>query len=251
MNQDNIPQETTGSEIPTETSLERSALHSRFAGAGWYKHPISAVVGGAGGIGSWLTLFLARQGHDIHVFDFDVVEDHNIGGQIYALSQVGLSKVKALKDICEQLCDHNISFYNEKYIEDSIAGNIMFSCFDNMDARKIMFTNWYNTWKQAVAEGDTEPWMFIDGRLNAETAEFFCVTSEETAQKWLESWFPDDKVEDAPCTYKATSHCAAILAGMMVGAVNNLVANVKEGEQRSVPFHTQVWLPSMMVKTED
>lgn len=227
---------------------ERDPIHGRFSGASWYNHPVTAIVGGAGGIGSWLTLFLARQGHDIHVFDFDTVEEHNIGGQIYELTQVGSAKVDALNTICQQLANCPISVYNERYDENSMSGPYLFSCFDNMEARMAMFRNWALISQEANWEGE---WLFIDGRLNAETAEFFCVHNRETADKWLKTWFPDSKVEDAPCTYKATSHCAAILAGMMTGALNNFVANMQEGEQREVPFRTSIWLPTMTVISEN
>lgn len=234
------------------SETEENPVHSRFSGASWYRHPVSAIIGGAGGIGSWLTLFLARQGHDLHVYDFDNVEQHNIGGQLYNVDSILQSKVDAISEICRVFAGHRVSTYNEKYGKDSIADSVMFSCFDNMEARQVMFDNWIAAQRERLPSGMPlqKDCIFIDGRLNAETAEFFCVTDEESAQKWRESWFPDFKVEDAPCAYKATSHCAAILAGMMTAALNNFIANQKEGEQREIPFKTSIWLPTMMVLSE-
>ncbi len=63
---------------------------SRFRDADWFekadtlKTPI--VIGGAGGIGSWLVLFLSRilnNCTDLYLFDFDSVEEVNIGKSPY------------------------------------------------------------------------------------------------------------------------------------------------------------------------
>jgi len=226
------------------------ASHSRFKGASWYGHQQDIVIGGAGGIGSWLSLMLARAGHSLYVYDFDDLEEHNLGGQLYSHSDVGQSKVEALASTIYNLSQESISTYNEKYTKDNgIVSPVMFACFDNMEARKVMFEKWL-----ATCALDGEPFkgcIFIDGRLNAETAEIFCISESQHVKRWLTDWFPDEKVEDAPCTFKATSHCAAILAGMMVACLNNFISNKFEGEERSVPYKTSIWLPTMMVKTEE
>lgn len=244
--------------------IERNPIHGRFKGASWYGHPQSIIIGGAGGIGSWLTFLLARQGHDLNVFDFDTVSELNIGGQLYPVSQIGEFKVKALNKFCEDFAAHSISQYNEKFTNESFAGKVMVSAFDNMEARKVMFNSWLEYYKDVIASeeatlgvdsstgmAENKEFIFIDGRLNAETAEFFCVTDLASAERWLQTWFPDEKVEDAPCTFKATSHCAALLASMMVGAINNFVANRRADDMRSVPFKTSIWLPTMTITSED
>src|SRR3990167_6840796 len=59
--------------------------------------PITVI--GAGGIGSWATLALAKMGcSNISVIDFDKVEIKNTPSQIYTMSQKGKNKVSALKE---------------------------------------------------------------------------------------------------------------------------------------------------------
>lgn len=203
-------------------------------------------MGGAGGIGSWLTLLLARQGHEIHVYDHDIVSEVNLGGQLFGSGDVGEAKVDSIRRTCDGLADHSISTYQERFTKDSPAAPVMFSCFDNMESRKVMFESWKES--KIYQAGAS---LFIDGRLNAETAEMFCVYDEATSSRWLATWFEDSKVEDAPCTFKATSHCAAILAGLMVAALNNFTANRYAEEQRSVPFSTSIWLPTMTITSEE
>lgn len=62
---------------------------SRFKDAPWFpKHDELCMVGGAGGIGSWLCYFLTKIGFKIHLYDFDTVEDHNLGKSIILLTFV-------------------------------------------------------------------------------------------------------------------------------------------------------------------
>lgn len=221
--------------METQPIMERSTFHARFSRAPWYKFPQTIIVGGAGGIGSWLTLLLARQGHDIYVYDHDRIEAENLGGQLYGIEDVGEGKAEIISRLCGQFCETDVSWEHGRFTSDSPAAPVMFSCFDNMDSRMVMFEKW-------------EPGrLFIDGRLNAETAQMLCVYDEQTAKLWKDSWFEDAKVPDAPCTFKATSHCAAILAGLMTAAMNNWTANVYANEQRSVPFLTSIWLPTMTI----
>ncbi|KKK73235.1 hypothetical protein LCGC14_2895880, partial [marine sediment metagenome] len=63
------------------------------------KLDIPIAVVGAGGIGSWTTLALTRMGcNDITVIDFDKVEAHNVGSQIFTEDDIGKTKVEALAD---------------------------------------------------------------------------------------------------------------------------------------------------------
>lgn len=57
---------------------------SRFKDAPWFpKEETNVVIGGAGGIGSWLSLLISRAGFFPIVYDFDILEEHNLAGQLY------------------------------------------------------------------------------------------------------------------------------------------------------------------------
>ena len=61
-----------------------------------------------------------------------------------------------------------------------------------------------------------------------------------------EEFFEDDEVPDAPCSFRATSHNPAIMAGLMVGVLNNKVTNKKMGQVfREVPYKIEYELPTM------
>ena len=74
----------------------------RFKDAPWFpKQGETVMVGGAGGIGSWLCFLLARAGFNIIVHDFDRIEEHNTGGQLFRQSDIGALKVDAVASIVQ------------------------------------------------------------------------------------------------------------------------------------------------------
>lgn len=226
-----------------------SDTHARFLDASWYGERKDIVVGGAGGIGSWLSLFLGRTGHVLHVYDMDTVENHNLGGQFFSSKDLGKNKAEAIVSILTHYADNLLcSHYGRWDKNDSIVTSIMFACFDNMESRKDMFDEWVIA-RAEESDENRKKFIFIDGRLEAETMIVYAVKTDAEIEKWREEWFPDSKLEGAPCTYKATSHSAAILAGLMQSTLNNFLS--AEDEQRSVPFRTAVYLPSMMMESKE
>ena len=230
---------------------------SRFKDAPWFpKEETNVIVGGAGGIGSWLTLMLSRAGFYPIVYDYDRLEGHNLAGQLYTKedAEIGALKVDALKGLCKHFADTDITVMAEKYTKDSMSHHYVFSAFDNMQARKDMFNSWkeyVKEWKefQDIAEAESvanmsleEP-IFIDGRLTAEQMQIFCVTPDLIAE-YEKHLFDDSEVEDAPCTMKQTSHSAAMIASHMTGFfTNHMTNNAVKDKDRTVPFFWEYFIP--------
>lgn len=145
----------------TEIKKKKAKINNktvRFSGAPWYSPGIDIFIGGQGGIGSWLSLFLARQEANIFLFDYDVVDEVNLAGQLYGQQHIGLSKSQAMKSIVEDLCGHSQVEICGKYDEESMTNKYVFSAFDNMAARKLMFEKWAEEFK------DDKEALFVDGR---------------------------------------------------------------------------------------
>lgn len=219
--------------------------HNRFKDAPWFpKEDINILVGGAGGIGSWLTLLLARAGFKPFVYDFDTLEEHNLGGQFFSKKQIGKAKVDALYENVLIFADEDINIFNEKIDKDTMTNMFCFSAFDNMEARKIMFERWVEIYGQQRGA------IFIDGRLTAEQLQIFCVTPDKI-EEYRKHLFNDSEVEDAPCTFKQTSHSAAMIASHMVGFFTNHYTNYVESEEsRNVPFFWEYYIPIDYLNTE-
>ena len=225
--------------------MERENL--RFQGLDWYSQdnaPV-VVVGGAGGIGSWLSFFLARANFNVTLADFDTVEEHNIGGQLFKRSQIGKYKAEAVGRNVSEFSTNTINAQIVKITEETATHEFMFSAFDNMDARRAMFKVWKRSWNSM-----NRP-IFIDGRLNAEQFQIFCVTPENADEYERIHLFNDSEVEDAPCSAQQTTHTAAMIAGHMVGFFTNHITNINLREEvREIPFMYEYFTPMNLTVSE-
>ena len=225
--------------------MERENL--RFQGLDWYSQddaPV-VVVGGAGGIGSWLAFFLARANFNVTLSDFDTVEEHNIGGQLFKRDQIGKYKAEAVGRNVSDFSTNTINAQIVKITEETATHEFMFSAFDNMDARRAMFKVWKRSWNSM-----NRP-IFIDGRLNAEQFQIFCVTPENADEYERIHLFNDSEVEDAPCSAQQTTHTAAMIAGHMVGFFTNHITNINlRDEVREIPFVYEYFTPMNLTVSE-
>ena len=220
--------------------MEKEKIRGRFKDAPWYikDDSVEVIIGGAGGIGSWLSFLIARAGFQVTLYDFDQIEIHNMGGQLFNIDQVGTYKVDAIAQLISKFSSVDINVIKEKYVEESFAHLYMFSAFDNMEARKVMFNNW-----KVVAEQNPTS-IFIDGRLLMEQMQIFCVTPETAEEYEKEHLFNDSEVPDENCTMKQTSHSASLIASLMVGFFTNHITNVlQESKGRQVPFLHEYFIP--------
>lgn len=214
----------------------------RFSSAPWFKPGVEVFIGGSGGIGSWLALFLARQEAKIYLFDMDLVDEVNLAGQCFGVNDIGKTKTGATKARIKEMCGHeNVELY-EEYTEDSMTNKFIFSAFDNMKARKCMFDKWKAEYK------DDKEALFIDGRLLAEIGQVYFVTNDKIEQ-YEKTLFLDEEVELEDCSYKSTSHCSALIASLIVSGFNNHLTNINAGDlMRELPFSIIYELPLLNFK---
>lgn len=224
----------------SKEEIYRNAVIKRFEGAPWVGKR-TVTIGGAGGIGSNVIYILAKWGYDMVLFEDDVVEFSNIGGQMYFLSDVGKTKASS---ILRRVGDINkrssirLMGRLEETSSDVYIYEVTFSCFDSIGARKILFEKWYNIHKNNPKA------IFIDGRMYSEGLEVFAVTPDK-ADRYRETLFTDE-VEDLPCNYKATTQTGMIIAGLMTGLLSNHITEIVEPYGiRELPFRTEFVIPLM------
>lgn len=94
---------------------------------------------GCGSVGSTLAENLARSGvTKMTLWDFDVVENHNIVNQMFRQQDIGKSKVEALADILIDINPYikdNIELQPKGWQGKMLSGYI-FLCVDNIEIRK-------------------------------------------------------------------------------------------------------------------
>jgi|SRR5579885_632368 len=232
-------------------SKEIKAQYGRVKGAKWFPllHKKDVLVLGQGGIGSWTSLLLSRIGCNLHIFDMDRYEPHNMTGQIVTVDAIGKLKTEAMKEVIKEMSpDAEVTTYGE-YTEESMSNHIVICGFDNMKARKIAFHNWRETVEVESSEGeDPSAYFFQDGRLLAEQLQIFNIPGNrpDLMEKYEKEWlFDDSEVQEAECTFKQTSHCAAMIASHMVGFLTSWISGFK------VPFKHEYFIPVNLVQNEN
>lgn len=103
--------------------------------------PGSVHIIGCGAIGSWIAIQLTRQGVDnLHLWDFDVVDAHNLTNQSYPKAHIGQPKVASLRAQMKAINPAmNITIHNEPYTDQPLAGSV-FLCVDSIDLRRAIAT---------------------------------------------------------------------------------------------------------------
>ena len=211
---------------------------ARFSSISWAKvaSKYSIAICGIGGIGSWLSLFLNRIGYSLTLIDFDTIEEHNLGGQLFSVDSIDQYKVSEAFNTINRFGNFSNSLisYTEAYEEYMVKECTIVVCaFDKMGPRKQVLKDW----KARLAKGDTTTKLLVDGRMSAEQFEVFFVTPDKI-EAYEKTLFDDSEVEDALCTNKATSHFGAGIAFEITRGINNFVA-MENDDPRLLPFHVE------------
>jgi hypothetical protein len=206
----------------------------RFSEAPFYSPGTEITLGGIGGIGSYLSLFLSRLECKMITYEYDIIDEPNIGGQLYSYNQVGKSKFEASKFNNDMFCKGTNMINLGKFQSSSFVTPICFSAFDNMAARKLMFEKWSALENREI---------FIDGRMLLQSGQIYIVT-KGLEKKYESTLFNDNEVQDQPCSAKATTHSGALIAAIMTGAFTNYITMKKDPDFiLELPFKTTYDIP--------
>lgn len=219
---------------------------ARFSSAEWFRKAQSfeITLAGLGGIGSWVSLLLARlKPASLSLFDADRVEMVNLAGQLYGVSDCGKPKVTA---VCDYL-KNNANYYgfierNQNYTSNCTTNKIMICGFDSMSSRRTFYQSWKGRLSRSNAE-ELKETLFIDGRLTATEFQVFCMTGEDTALmvRYQEEFlFDDSQASQEVCSFKQTAYLANMIAGVIVNLYVNFCANLGGSPfKKALPFLTK------------
>lgn len=181
--------------------------------------PITII--GAGAIGSFVTLTLAKMGfQDITVYDDDKIEVENLNCQFFRFSDIGKNKAQALNELVKDFTGVDISFYPSRY-EGGQKKGIVISAVDSMAARQLVWDN-----HKEFAVGTK---LIIDPRMGAETA--LCYAMNPLSPKDVESYektlYSDESAVHERCTAKSTMYTALALSSHVAKIVKDFVTGNK------------------------
>ncbi|HSD12736.1 MAG TPA: ThiF family adenylyltransferase [Patescibacteria group bacterium] len=171
----------------------------------------SVTLIGAGGVGSAIGMLLAKMGvPELSVFDFDMVEGHNLPSQLYRREDVGRSKVEALAEIAKSFADGQVVARAERYADQPLSG-LVISAVDSMDVRLSIWERL--RWNPEVA-------LYVDTRMGGNLAVIHCVRpcDPDDVKRYEQHLYPSSEASDVPCTARAIAYNTFGVASM-VGAL--------------------------------
>ncbi|MBQ8786928.1 MAG: sulfur carrier protein ThiS adenylyltransferase ThiF [Oscillospiraceae bacterium] len=104
----------------------------------------SVAVCGLGGLGSNVAISLARAGvGTLHLIDFDKVDISNLHRQQYAVSQLGMCKTEAMKQMLAEIAPYcKVITHTAKLTDENLSliadCDIVCECFDNAECKAML-----------------------------------------------------------------------------------------------------------------
>lgn len=180
---------------------------------------------GAGATGSQVALQLAMMGIGLNdgkrgvmrVYDFDVVEPHNLANQAFSPCHIGMPKVEALKDVIKKKCGFEIEAYNEKVTnQKSVQANYVFLLTDTMSSRKEIFEKCL---KYAISTD-----LLIETRMGLDQGRVYAFEpfNADHSEKWINTLTTDDRAMTSLCgTSQSVIPTAYVLSSLAVWRMLN------------------------------
>lgn len=211
-----------------------------------FKHRNKRInIIGCGAGGSWLSFFLLKMGFEnIHVYDFDDIEEHNIPNQCFSEFHIGKPKTTAIEEVYRYFHKDDdaprLRVHNEKINEDNahMLSGIVISCVDTMKDRKMLYELCYKY-------GQADLW--IEGRLSIYGAYIYTLAKngKDWTKQYEETFYDDEEAEVSACGVSQTALPSAV--NQVSIEIMNLIAWLN-GEN----FHNKIQyaIPDMLVFTE-
>ena len=208
---------------------------------------VKVAIIGVGAVGSHVALQLAQMGFckpncgELHVYDMDIVEEHNLPNQAYMMKHVGMPKVDALASLIKDKMGFDIHTHNERVTEDSDATHIRadytFLAVDSMETRKMIFEHMlkFNSFTKLMVEarmGSTEGMVFA---VNPQ--------SYDLSKVWLSKWYSDEESIAGGCGTPASVAVTAIyLATTCVSQMMHHFRSNRDGQEPVIWNELQIQL---------
>ena len=181
------------------------------------QHDTGVTIVGAGAIGSRIFAALIELGlTKINIFDFDVVEPHNLSNQLYGVPDIGQLKVDSLMGWTTQKLGLSVpndfqgklNFHPTKVEPGTKLKGTVFLLVDSMKERRRLV--------EGCIRGNYDVPRVIDCRMAATHGNVF-VFDHSTIDQYLDTLIDDDQAEVSGCgSPYSVGTTASIIANLAV-----------------------------------
>jgi len=179
---------------------------------------------GVGAVGSKIAMELAKLGiKNIHLWDGDEVESHNIANQDFYLGDIGKPKVTAMKARIKEATGISVTAHNEYITEGVELGEFVFLAVDTMKARKEIF-------EDSLKNNFTTE-IVVEVRMGIEELRVygFNPCKREDIKRWTNTLVDDKETVESACSAKTTVGATAGMTSSL--AVTRFMQGVKWNEK--------------------
>lgn len=180
---------------------------------------------GVGALGSWIAFFLLKMGFkNIHIYDYDNIEEHNLPNQMFMENQIGKSKLDAIEEIYKNFfIDEDLRItkhYGKLNADSNLLKGIVFCAVDSMKSRKELF--------ERFCKYSTKITLWIEGRLSLYGAYVYTVpnSSQEFYKFYENTFYEDTEAEVSACGISQTALPAAVNAASIM--IMNMIEFTKD-----------------------
>lgn len=149
---------------------------------------------GCGSVGAKIAKHAARYGaKNLHLWDGDIVEDHNLDNQVFFPKDIGRPKVEALADMLFAETNVRATIHNEFLDTPTTLGKVVFLAVDKMTAREKIFDECLHL--NRVTE------LVVETRMGKNEFRIygFNPNSRLKTKAWKATLYPDKKVRPNAC----------------------------------------------------
>jgi molybdopterin/thiamine biosynthesis adenylyltransferase len=182
---------------------------------------LSATIIGAGAVGSFTSLALAKMGvGKLKVYDDDGVTDHNLPNQFYRVADAEQSKykVEALQEIIRDFSGTEIEIKRQMFDDEhdhTLNTNLVIAATDSITSRRYV---WERYLRSRTCVG------FLDARMGGEYGVVYAVFNKAALrEKYTATLFPPEQAVELPCTERSIIYNVLPLAGFLCRGVKAYV----------------------------
>jgi len=193
-------------------------------------------VVGVGATGSRIALGLAKLGvQNLHAWDFDKVEEHNVANQLYTVGSVGSYKVTALARLIHAQTGDSITTHKEAVTGNTKLGEVVFLLTDTMSSRREIF--------EGALAGKFNVRLMIETRMGVDDGRVYAIQpwNPTQAERWLGTLYGDDDatvVASACGTAVTVGPTADLITGFALWQFIKWAAAEVEHKDERVNFET-------------